>query len=336
MIPTEVARWAEHGSFCPKMCNHTCPVLTATGDPATAPWALHRLVADLAAGRLPLDHDAARALHHCTGCGACATACLWPEQDVPAQVRAGRAAAVAAGVAAAVVAQVEAHVADGRSPWGTAPVPSRATGGATVTLHVGCADPPPVVDAAVRLLEAAGERVAVVAPHGCCGALLDDLGASAAAADARARLELPDTVVVTDPHCLAALPAATDLITALVARVDRLRWRGGLGPVTYHDPCVLARGRGQLAAPRTLLEAAGGVLHEPEGSGARTVCSGAGAGYDLLEPATATELARRRAVQLAAAGGRVVTACSRAARLLRSVGLPAAHLVEVLAEEVLT
>jgi dimethylglycine catabolism B len=336
----EVAGDALHGSYCPKMCTFACPVTSATGRDDAVPWSFHRTVSDLATGRLPVVAGVADRLTACSGCLACRVPCVF-DQDVPAQVRAGRAALVEAGQApAAVDAAIEA-VAGGLAPTGRQ-LPTAPAGDPdpTTLLVAGCRDDATSLDAAATVLRAAGERVAVHVPDGCCGALLDDLGARAAAADARERLatanrSAPDQVVATDPHCLGALRdaglPATDLASALDAAVGdgRLAFAGDeRWAATWHDPCVLARGEGVTQEPRRVLTAAGAELREAEHSGERTGCSGAGLGLDQLDAAAADATAARRAVELG--DGPVVTGCARARDQLVGAGVDASDLATAL------
>jgi Fe-S oxidoreductase len=337
-IAADVRARAVHGSFCPKMCSHACPVLAATGRADAVPWSFHRTVADLAEGRLAAG-DAAARLVACTGCGACGSACVYDDQDVPAQVRAGRAAVHAAGAAPAAVAEAETAVAAGRSPYPGHDVPRPLGATApTVQLVVGCRDGAALVAAAVRVLGAAGEAAAVVVPTGCCGGTLTDLGATDAAAAAAAglapRLRGDVPVVLLDPHCRSAV---TDLapdvpVEDLVAVLGRLVADGDLQldgapeSVRWHEPCLLVDGPAAGLGPRVL--AAVGALVELPGEAHRG-CSGAGLGLELLDEGAASEVAAHRRRQLAGPGP-VVTACAGAAARLGSDDVPARHLVEVL------
>ena len=48
--------------------------------------------------------------------------------------------------------------------------------------------------------------------------------------------------------------------------------------VTFHDPCNLSRGIGEVDAPRTALKASCNNFTELEESGKNTLCCGAGGG----------------------------------------------------------
>lgn len=338
----EVAGDALHGSYCPKMCTFACPVTSATGRDDAVPWGFHRTVSDLATGRLPVVPAVAGRLTACSGCLACQVPCAF-DQDVPSQVRAGRAALVAADAAPAVVADAVAHVAAGRAPTG-APLPDAPaadTGDPTAIVIAGCRDDPDALVATVAVLRAAGERVTTLVPDGCCGALLDDLGARDAGGEARGRLRaaVPASsarVVATDPHCLGAIRAAGHAATDLASHLDaavtegRLRFPDTTGwSATWHDPCVLARGEGVTAAPRRLLAVAGAQLAEPELTAERTGCSGAGLGMDQLDPEAAAATAATRARQLG--DGPVVTGCARAQERLAAAGVDVSDLATALA-----
>lgn len=332
---------ATHGSYCPKMCAYSCPVLAATGREETNPWGLHRSVVAVGSGHR--GEAAYRSLHGCTGCHACQRACLY-DLDVPGEVRAARAKVVADGGAPASVLRFAEDIGTGVSPYGTSASDSRSDA-PDVRIVLGCADGPEIAAAVAHLFAAAGQRADVVVPEGCCGALLDDLGAQEPAAASRQWLRdrVGDGVPVatTDPHCLPSLRAAfpgsdVDHVTDVLAGLHgdgRIAFTPG-PPVAYHDPCVLARDERQTSAPRLLLGAAAEAVVEPEAAGAGTACSGAGMGFDLLAPVDAADVARRRAAQLRATGTNVVSACARAERLLSSVGTPVVDLVVFLSERV--
>lgn len=332
LLPTveDVVDGVLHGTFCPKMCNHVCPVFTATGRHGAAPWGLHTLnAAVIAEAGDPGDGAVSYAdVRGCTGCHACEDACLY-DLDVPREVRAIRARLVDRDDPAVVRAAVE-HVRAGRSPDGRdLPSPPRSCPDASVTVLAGCGDPSEALVAVARLLDAADVEASFHVPDGCCGRILADLGASEQASqqvralgDALAGRE----VVAIDPHCIDAVAetgaSVTDVWSYLAALVEdgRLRFAPGGGRVTFHDPCVLARDHGVISAPRRVLGAAGLEVTEPEGHGRETVCSGAGMAFALLDEPGSAMLAARRRQQLDAVGLPALTACSRARTRLSDDG----------------
>jgi fumarate reductase (CoM/CoB) subunit B len=345
-IPADVAAAALHGSWCPKMCNHACPVLAATGREDAVPWSLHRTVSDLATGRIEPDERAAARLTACAGCLGCQQPCTF-DQDVPAQVRAGRAATAVAGAPVpghdAAVAAVDA----GSSPHGVPAVATaveRTVAGATAVL-VGCRDDADAVSGLLGLLRAAGEDAHAVAAPGCCGATLRDLGAGGGADRARSAtagvLDGAARVVLLDPHCAPEVTAAVDDGVEVVHAVEAvwrhleagaLTLRPGLGPVTYHDPCLLARDARLVEEPRTLLRTAGAELVEPEHAGPDVACAGGGLALPLVDPDAAEATADRRRSHLAATGApTVVTACSGARARLAADGTTVTDLFSLLA-----
>lgn len=318
---------AVQGSYCPKLCTYACPVETATGDQHAVPWSFHRVVADLASGRVAPGQVAGR-LDKCSGCLACQGACNY-DQDVPAQVLAGRALAPVTTPAATAVLD---HLRAGRRPDGSAPSSGHAGDG--VVLFVGCQDAPGDVTAAVSLLGAAGLDPRVVVAPGCCGGVARDLGATelatglgATTADALRDVE---SVVVLDPHCDLGDIGTRSIESVLAEHVDQLSFRSGATTVTVHDPCLTARRDGEVEPARVLLAAAGVVAMDPEGNRADTVCSGAGLSLPLVDAAAADATATRRADLLG--GGPVVTWCGRAEVKLRDRGVDVTSLLHTLHE----
>lgn len=355
LVGDDVAAAAQHGTFCPKMCSFACPVTAATGRDDATPWSFHRTVDDLASGRLA-PSEVGRMLDACTGCHACRDACAF-EQDVPAQVRAGRAAVAAAAVASGQPMEAEQgceRVRRGRSPYPVdlASPPdgadARADGAVDTVVVAGCRELQSTVDAHHRLLSAAGVDAAWLVPEGCCGAAVRDLGGTALPAERETQLgevvaaRGARRVVALDPHCLPSLRRGVatdvDVVDAVTHLVDltadgHLQLQADTEVLaTYHDPCLLARDEGVVDTPRELLRRVGVVVVDGEDVGTATRCSGGGMAMPLLAPDDAALTADRRAQQLRATGTRMtVTACSGAHRRLADAGLHVVDLYEALA-----
>jgi Fe-S oxidoreductase len=135
-------------------------------------------------------------------------------------------------------------------------------------------------------------------------------------------------ILVQCPHCLNTLANElpqfggryevvhhTDLIARLV-REGRLAPAAtdGLGTVTFHDPCYLARWNGIVTPPREALGSVPGLsLVEMPRNGRQGFCCGAGGGRFWLEERLGTRVNRARADEasetLGAKGGVVATGC---------------------------
>ena len=124
------------------------------------------------------------------------------------------------------------------------------------------------------------------------------------------------------PHCLEALGTEygqmglklnsvhhTELIKELID-AGRLRLTRPLpATVTFHDPCYLARYRGQTRAPREALAAGGLRVLEMAQSGRDSFCCGAGGGHAFFRDPTG-KINRNRAEQALKTGAETLaTAC---------------------------
>jgi Fe-S oxidoreductase len=103
--------------------------------------------------------------------------------------------------------------------------------------------------------------------------------------------------------------------------LDRLRAEGRLNtdgskeaqPLTYHDPCQIARRGGVIEAPRRLLDMVAGEVREMTEHGAMNWCCGGGGGVSANERADGLRIAsfRRKKNQLEETGVKtLVTACA--------------------------
>ncbi|RYE81226.1 MAG: hypothetical protein EOP19_18240 [Hyphomicrobiales bacterium] len=99
--------------------------------------------------------------------------------------------------------------------------------------------------------------------------------------------------------------------------------------VTYHDACSMQHGQRVTRPPRDLLRAAGfEVVDVPE----KHFCCGSAGTYNLLQPATAETLGRRKAGHIDSTAPDVVAAGNIGCltQLRRHVGAPMAHTAELL------
>lgn len=335
LLDESIAAAAEHCSYCPKLCRFACPVANETGRESVTPWGIDREIT-AAVHRGTVTAQTADAVYACTGCRACGSACL-PGLDLPAHVRAARAAVVEAGIAPDGAAE-----AVGRERAADAALLTGATPGAELVVFPGCASDDGAALAA--LLTAAGVAWDVSHDAVCCGARSVDVGFAALGAEqaGRAKVALPagGRLVVMDPHCARQLAIdlgearVVTLPTLLAELAPALPLRGG-DPVVWHDPCWLGRGMGEYDAARAVVRAATGhEAVEPEFTRDRTRCTGGGMGFAQVFPATADALRDTRVGDLRAVGADalpVVTACPNAAARLRAGGLDAHDLAGWLA-----
>ncbi|NAZ36770.1 glycolate oxidase subunit GlcF [Rubellimicrobium sp. CFH 75288] len=229
-----------------------------------------------------------------------------------------------------------------------------------VGLLTGCAQralDPSINEAAIRLLTRLGAEV-VIPPQGCCGALTHHMGREAeaqataartvrafAAEHARATL---DAIVVTASGCgttvkdwghlLARTPdeeAAQAMgalgrdVTEVLAALSPPE-QGPMGVrVAYHPACSLQHGQRVREEPKMLLRRAGFEVAEPRDA---HLCCGSAGTYNLLQPAIAGELGRRKAAALESLGADVIAAGNLGClvQIGTRTALPVVHTVQLL------
>jgi Fe-S oxidoreductase/nitrate reductase gamma subunit len=311
------------------------PAIATGGDTTARP----PLVGPAAAGPAPvLDEE----LWACRTCGACQHACPVRVEHVPAIVGMRRRLVMAESrlpdelAAALRSSEDRGHPFAGLSPdreaWmaGLGVRVLRPGERADWLLWVGCAGAlvernVRVTRALAKVLAAAGVDFAVLgAAERCTGdaarRIGDELGFQTLAKQNVEQLsDLGVRRIVTAcPHCLNTLKHEypdfggrfevvhhSELLAGLL-RDGRLRLRRGGEPVTFHDPCYLARHNGVCDAPRELLAAVapGGRILELPRRREAALCCGAGGGHAFRDERAPRRPSQLRADEVRASGAR--------------------------------
>lgn len=218
--------------------------------------------------------------------------------------------------------------------------------------------------ATARVLSAYGCEVISPRGQGCCGALELHAGREATALRrARALLDQLDSPPGAPTDALIAVNSAgcgsvlkeygtllatcdADRAAAFAARVrDVSEILADLGPppaalhplplrVAYHDACHLAHAQGIREQPRTALTAIPGLDLVPLAES--DMCCGSAGIYNLVQPAAAAELGRRKAAHIREASPDALAAANPGcllqidAHLDRASGVPTFHPIELL------
>ena len=234
---------------------------------------------------------------------------------------------------------------------------------ARVALMAGCAQQvlaPSINEATIRLLTRHG--VEVVIPHnsGCCGALVHHMGMEADALDSARKnidgwmrerdLDGLDAVIINASGCGTTVKDYGFMLredeayadparhfSAITKDITEFMSEYGLLPamrdadltVAYHSACSLQHGQKVTTTPKALLSEVGFTVKDvPEGH----LCCGSAGTYNIMQPAIATELRKRkvRAIEmtrpdLIAAGN---IGCMT--QIGQGTGLPIVHTVELL------
>jgi glycolate oxidase iron-sulfur subunit len=146
------------------------------------------------------------------------------------------------------------------------------------------------------------------------------------------------TTVKDYGHMFAGEPHAVEAaaVSRLARDVSEIMVELGLGPasapplrVAYHAACSLQHGQQIKTHPKTLLKAAGFTVVEPKDS---HLCCGSAGTYNLMQPAIAEELGRRKVATLEATAPQVIAAGNIGCmvQIGAGTGLPVGHTAELL------
>jgi Fe-S oxidoreductase len=287
----------------------------------------------------------------CTTCGWCETACPVLIENIPRLVDMRRQQVLVESSFPDEASRVFKGIETQGNPWGLGSnrrtewcadldLPRVADGKPFEWLFfVGCAGAfddrqKKVSRAIVRILREAGVSFAILGEEETCnGEAARRLGNEYLfQLQAQANVDLlnghgVNKILVQCPHCLNTIKNEfpqlggryevvhhAELIARLVAEKRLSPGRAeGLGEVTFHDPCYLARWNGVVDAPREALRSVGVAPREMPRNGRQGFCCGAGGGRFWLEERLGTRVNRGRAEEaaatLGAAGGVVATGC---------------------------
>lgn len=234
-----------------------------------------------------------------------------------------------------------------RPPGRVRALPRRAGAStARVSLFVGCvagAYEAPLRAALARLCGGLGIELDIAADQGCCGALHEHAGDTAAAAALAARNRAAfagrGTVLSLASGCHDSLRRAlgdgahaTDALAFLAERAGALRWRRTPQRVALHLPCTQRNVVKSVPALRRLLAAVPGleVIELDAGFG----CCGASGTQMLTEPARAAEYRAPLLAQFERSGATRLLSANVGCRLhlANATAAPVLHPLEFLAE----
>ncbi len=173
-------------ALCPNMCRFLCPVASVEKVETVTPRGKAMLAVQVERGETPLTAETAAVFYRCATCKVCREWCP-SNVDLPDVTGELRGRAARRGLAPEAARNLAARLVRDRSPYGPAAELGRGfaryrrllTPGAKVLYFAGCSTAalhPEVVEATLRLFEAAGARVAMLEAEECCGLPLDVLG----------------------------------------------------------------------------------------------------------------------------------------------------------------
>lgn len=352
---------------CPSLCRWSCPVAEAEARETTSPQRLVSLGGLVKRGHVSAE-TVGEVFAHCTDCRACTEACLH-ENEVSLWVALARDRVLLQGAALPAVRRLIGHFGIAANPQGVRQeaildtaldeAGQERTRSAPVVYFPGCATLEHSPEAVTTFFRACARtgltdvRAASVSSS-CCGLPLlwagDLEGFRGHASRLSSQFRGVERVIHHDPACAFAMRVRyRDVGVELEAHVEHLaEFFSAQAPdnpaasspphalgsrVAYMDSCLLARGSGDVDAPRLLVaRRTGEVPLELRGPIGRTAdCCGAGGLLPLTAPTTAAAMARARLDAMGAVGAEVlVTASPRCAAHLRAVD-PAVEIVDLTA-----
>jgi len=310
------------------MCRQACPVGHVSHRETYTPHAWALTIESVKRRQLTWNQESVGVLYACADCGLCQAHCA-TDQPLPDAIAASRATVVEAGAAPASVRALDEKLRRDAGLYGKAALAARSQAGAA--LFVGDAAHflgSRSVEAAVRLLEAAGVRTVPVGVGQSTGALASSVGLKSTAttlaevvvAEVKATTATevlvltvgdrwafehvyPRRLGVSWPRDVVIKDVVSVLGDALSAGTLRFGTADDARPWAYHDPCHSVRVARDAAAPRDLLAA---VLGRP---GQKTFWReqrahpcGATSGLEYTHPELADALADARLADAAASG----------------------------------
>jgi len=335
----------EYCTYCPKLCQHACPVSSTLGRETLIPQAKMQIMNLLRRRVLPWHPDLTEPLFACTGCRRCTQVCLHGN-EVDRVLEKGRAWSLEQGAMHPALADLPARfrarnerlVAKLRRE-----IPGRRFAGeAQVGYFPGCDTIDDALDDvrdALTLFDSLGLSFVrlVTTPLACAGYPLWAAGhheaARAVARELVQHLRQFSTLIVGCPACTLLLrerlPAEgfehrTEILHIteyLYIHAERLPIQRVKASAYYHDPCFLGRHLGVHDPPRRLLARCVQSPREFFHSRSGTECCGGGGLLPHTFPEATALQARRRLEEVERAEvPLLVSACATCERTLRRAG----------------
>ncbi len=326
---------------CPNMCKFECPSLRVTHKEMYAPATKSRIAYCIERGYLdPSDPHTAEVPYMCTNCDGCKHWC--PMNISTGQLlKAVRADLVAQDCVSEELKDFDTRVLENgstfeKTTFSAHPEFDVRAENPDVFYYMGCVmaeKKPEAVMANIAILKKAGVKFSTYAAERCCcGGPSNTVGFRATTRHLASRnLELiaksgAKTVVTDCPACAdtlrntyKALGIKHDYVVLTTVEFYKILIEQGTlklakpvnETITYHDPCITARGFGDVESARFVIgKIPGLVLKEPFLAKEETQCCGMGGVSHVHHPTESEAIGKQRYDQLVKTGaGAIVTSC---------------------------
>ena len=319
--PEKMAEQVRMCAACPKMCRHVCPTFFAWRSDGPTPHGRALLMHQEIVGTREIDERGIEVLYQCLECSHCLTWCK-PEIDIATLVESKRRDLVKNERQPEGIVKLSALVKETHNPFGEDHskrndwIQTGESKGPKLLYFTGCTGAYREKEStqdAVTLLEQLGYSVEIAPDEWCCGSPLFRTG------DLESGLELGthnaevlnsldvEEILVTCPGCYRVLTTdyhenghelnkpVRHISEFLSKSLDKLPTGEFDGPISYHDPCHLARHSGIYDAPRDVIkQVSGASVVEMERNRDNAMCCGNGAGLRTLFPDHAKKIGAER------------------------------------------
>ncbi|HBF12178.1 MAG TPA: hypothetical protein DDW49_02105 [Deltaproteobacteria bacterium] len=322
----EFATLMDYCTYCPRLCQSACPVLTVGGNESHSPWGLMQTMNLLRKGEISLDSEVAALSYQCLTCRACTTLCEHLNV-IPPVLHEVRKEAAKKDLAPAEIMGFLAKFHKHGNPFSKdllttlkQIVPAKYfEAGNPIVYLASCttiAKAPEVIRDTFELFEKLGIDNVGIYPETmqCCGFPLISAGMEEEFVDVAElnfhALKKFKTIISGSPSCVYTLketykeydfnlqPKVVTINEFLEPHLKKNKLvfkKNKAREVMFHDPCYRSRYLGEIELPRELM----GMVHkEPLKEffhhGEKSGCSGQGGCFSVVSQDVSNQIAKVR------------------------------------------
>lgn len=341
-------------AMCADMCKYSCPTYLASGRETLSPQKMARLILYDEKGFLEEEEGFLDLMFQSAMCGACSRHCIYDDYDLREFMHEARVKAFNKGIIPEDVRQRLETFRKFGNPHGEREVKDHGAGELGYFIACSSYKDEALLDATERVLSQSGLEIRRFGGGEiCCGAPLyyagDMEGFRRVAASMKGEIETRGLrrLIIDCPTCLKMMTGIypeveqgldvellhTTQFLADILKQGALRFTPGGGPVTFHDPCILAFDLGITGPPREIITTLGYDVREPVYSSEHTHCCGAAYGAKIGDHRLKDAVTSMRTGELLETGADTfVTGCPTCKSALTGINMK--YITEMVAERI--